>query len=173
MDSLPNELLLLIADKCDLPARKSLAAVNFDLRVRVWSKLPLLCAHRHKYMHVVAQINLIEYILINAPKSRNIEYGTITLRSHNRLGVQANACYSSYNINNRNMRSRTFWIVCIVAKNNNFCIIMDNNKIHRNIYILNNIYKHMSVFVSNKCTIDTAVRHLCGCCNKVIIMDKN
>ena len=64
METLPNEILLLIADKCDLLARKSLASVNFGLRSLIWRNLPALTAHRQKYVHVVTEINKIDHVLI-------------------------------------------------------------------------------------------------------------
>jgi hypothetical protein len=75
MDLLPNELIVQIADYCDLSARKSLASANFGLRALIWRNLPLFAAHRQKYIAVVGEINAIEHVIIIIPNLYTI-YGS-------------------------------------------------------------------------------------------------
>ena len=82
MESLPNELIMYIADKCDLPARKSLASANFGLRALIWPKLPALCAHRQDYNDVLWNIAHVQQYVIVVYESTEPLINAISFRSY-------------------------------------------------------------------------------------------
>ena len=120
MDTLPNEILLLIADECDLPARKSLASVNYNLRMLIWRNLPLLRSHRQKYTRVLQQIASIKYALIIIPNYYSKKMYGISLRV---FGNKRSVYVSKYKY--AHLRG-TGYIECMCIRGN--CRIIMTNK---------------------------------------------
>jgi hypothetical protein len=118
MESLPNELIMLIADWCDLPARKSLATVNFGLRALIWSNLPAFCAHKQDYNDVLWNITRIQYVIVVYNLTHPL-INTISFRSYrNKQSVYISNFMCGYHT--------TIECLCIkdkytAVKMNNYC----------------------------------------------------
>lgn len=155
MNSLPNELLLLIADWCDMRGRKALASACYNLRALIWRRLPLLCAHRQKYIAVVREINLIEHVMIIIPNlytiySHKANNGSVSIIEYTHLQSTKKVVYLSTIITGTTQKYKS--LNCIsVCKKISYVKKMYNNKSCAVEYIAYDARQRVAPYVKFKC----------------------
>ena len=150
MESLPNEILLYIADKCDMRGRKSLASTNYNLRALIWRNLPLFVAHRRQFLDTIAQINSIDYTILHM---QHTIQKSISFRIYKRFGKYARICYLSF-IPTVYKKHKTDNISCIcIAGIYGECIALYNNHIQYDYTIYGGTYSLYYNFALGKMTI--------------------
>ena len=89
MDTLPNELLIVIADMLDLHDRKTFVGICIHMRNLLWSSIVHFMQHREKYNYVLVDIDSIKHIVYKH------KYSDISVSLLNILGKKSS--YSSCN----------------------------------------------------------------------------
>ena len=144
---------MLIADECNLSARKSLATVNFGLRSLIWRNLPLMRTHRQQFTHVVNEINTIEYTLVHS-----ISELCTTFRIYN----NKRSCYKTITpLYYENSKCGKVECICITNTNRKYIMIY-NNYIKYNDRDNYNIFERYFYFTCGNISINDMCRLLCA-----------